>query len=50
MRAVVYKKPFIVAVEERPKPELTHPDDIIVRSACFILDIKTETRADSSSA
>ena len=32
MRAVVYKKPYEVAIEEIPKPELTHSDDIIVRS------------------
>ncbi|KAI5121986.1 hypothetical protein M0805_001819 [Coniferiporia weirii] len=31
MRAVTYKGPFQVAIEEIPKPELTHPDDIIVK-------------------
>lgn len=31
MRAVVYKKPFEVGVEEVARPELTHPDDIIVK-------------------
>ncbi|EJD05599.1 GroES-like protein [Fomitiporia mediterranea MF3/22] len=31
MRAVVWKKPFQVVVGEVPKPELTHPDDIIVK-------------------
>ena len=33
MKAVVYKKPFEVGVEEVAKPELTHPDDIIVKGA-----------------
>ena len=32
MRAVVYKGPFEVAVEEVEKPKILHPDDIIVRS------------------
>lgn len=31
MKAVVYKKPFEVGVEDVPRPELTHPDDIIVK-------------------
>ncbi|KAH8116072.1 GroES-like protein [Phellopilus nigrolimitatus] len=31
MRAVVFKKPFEVAIEDVPKPELTHPDDVIVK-------------------
>jgi len=31
MKAVVYKKPFEVGVEEVTRPELTHPDDIIVK-------------------
>ena len=31
MRAVVYKKPFDVAVEEVPDPRIEHPDDVIVR-------------------
>ena len=35
MRAVVYKKPFEVAVEDVPKPELQHPDDIIVKGRSF---------------
>ncbi len=33
MKAVVYKKPFEVGVEEVTRPELTHPDDIIVKGA-----------------
>lgn len=37
MRAVVYRKPFDVAVEEVPDPRIEHPDDAIVRitSACI---------------
>ena len=37
MRAVVYQKPFEVAVEEVPDPRIEHPDDVIVRitSACI---------------
>ncbi|KXN83451.1 hypothetical protein AN958_01430 [Leucoagaricus sp. SymC.cos] len=31
MRAVVYEKPFSVAVREVEKPKLEHPDDVIVR-------------------
>jgi glutathione-independent formaldehyde dehydrogenase len=31
MRAVVYRKPFDVAVEEVPDPRIEHPDDVIVR-------------------
>ncbi|MET0136662.1 MAG: glutathione-independent formaldehyde dehydrogenase [Kibdelosporangium sp.] len=31
MRAVVYKGPFQVAVEEVPDPQLRHPADVIVR-------------------
>lgn len=31
MRAVVYKKPFEVAVEEVPDPRIQHPNDVIVR-------------------
>jgi glutathione-independent formaldehyde dehydrogenase len=31
MRAVVYKKPFEVAVEEVPDPRIEHPGDVIVR-------------------
>ena len=31
MKAVVYKKPFEVSIEDVPKPEITHPDDIIVK-------------------
>jgi hypothetical protein len=32
MRADVYKKPFEVAVEERPGPQAGHPDDVIFRA------------------
>jgi len=37
MRAVVYQKPFEVAVEEVPDPCIEHPNDVIVRitSACI---------------
>jgi glutathione-independent formaldehyde dehydrogenase len=31
MRAVVYKKPFEVAIEEVPDPAIEHPNDVIVR-------------------
>ncbi len=31
MRAVVYKEPFDVAVEEVEKPRIAHPNDVIVR-------------------
>jgi glutathione-independent formaldehyde dehydrogenase len=31
MRAVVYKAPFKVAVEDVPKPTIQHPNDVIVR-------------------
>jgi glutathione-independent formaldehyde dehydrogenase len=31
MRAVVYKKPFEVAVEDVPDPRIEHPNDVIVR-------------------
>jgi len=31
MRAVVYRKPFDVAVEEVPDPRIEHPNDVIVR-------------------
>jgi glutathione-independent formaldehyde dehydrogenase len=31
MRAVVYQKPFDVAVEEVPDPRIEHPNDVIVR-------------------
>jgi glutathione-independent formaldehyde dehydrogenase len=31
MRAVVYRKPFDVAVEEVPDPRIEHPDDVVVR-------------------
>jgi glutathione-independent formaldehyde dehydrogenase len=31
MRAVVYKQPFEVAVEEVPDPRIEHPNDVIVR-------------------
>ena len=33
MRAVVWKKAFEVVVEDVPKPQLEHPDDIIVKGA-----------------
>lgn len=32
MRAVVYKKPFEVAVGEGPGPQAGHPDDVIFRA------------------
>jgi hypothetical protein len=32
MRAVVCKKPFEVAVGERPGPQARHPDDVIFRA------------------
>lgn len=37
MRAVVYKKPFEVAVEQVPDPKIQHPNDAIVRitSSCI---------------
>ncbi|GLZ07878.1 alcohol dehydrogenase [Actinomadura sp. NBRC 104412] len=37
MRAVVYRKPFEVAVEEVPDPRIEQPNDVIVRitSACI---------------
>jgi glutathione-independent formaldehyde dehydrogenase len=37
MRAVVYRKPFDVAVEEVPDPRIEHPNDVIVRitSSCI---------------
>jgi glutathione-independent formaldehyde dehydrogenase len=31
MRAVVYRKPFDVAVEEVPDPRIEHPNDVVVR-------------------
>ena len=31
MKAVVYKGPFNVAVEEVPDPRIEHPSDVIVR-------------------
>jgi glutathione-independent formaldehyde dehydrogenase len=31
MKAVVYKEPFKVAVEEVPDPRIEHPNDVIVR-------------------
>jgi threonine dehydrogenase-like Zn-dependent dehydrogenase len=31
MKAVVYKGPFDVAVEEVPDPRIEHPSDVIVR-------------------
>ncbi len=37
MRAVVYKGPFVVAVENVPDPTLKHPNDVIVKitSSCI---------------
>ena len=37
MRAVVYKGPFQVAVENVPDPQLKHPNDAIVKitSSCI---------------
>ncbi len=37
MKAVVYKEPFKVAVEQVPEPKIQHPNDVIVRitSACI---------------
>jgi glutathione-independent formaldehyde dehydrogenase len=37
MRAVVYKEPFRVAVEEVPDPQIQHPNDVLVRvtSTCI---------------
>ncbi len=37
MKAVVYKGPFSVAVENVPDPELQHPNDVIVKitSSCI---------------
>ena len=37
MRAVVYKKPFEVAVESVPDPKILHPNDVIVKitSSCI---------------
>jgi glutathione-independent formaldehyde dehydrogenase len=37
MRAVVYRQPFTVAVEEVPDPRIEHPNDVIVRitSTCI---------------
>jgi hypothetical protein len=32
MCAVVYKKPFEIAVEKRPGPQAGHPDDVIFRA------------------
>ena len=31
MKAVVYKEPFKVAVEQIPDPRIEHPNDVIVR-------------------
>ena len=33
MRAVVWKKAFEVVVQDVPKPEILHPDDIIVKGS-----------------
>jgi glutathione-independent formaldehyde dehydrogenase len=37
VRAVVYRKPFEVAVEDVPEPKLEHPNDVLVRitSSCI---------------
>ena len=37
MRAVVYKKPFEVAVETVEDPKILHPNDVIVKitSSCI---------------
>ena len=37
MRAVVYKEPFKVAVENVPDPKILHPNDVIVKvtSSCI---------------
>ena len=37
MRAVVYKKPFEVAIENVPDPKILHPNDVIVKitSSCI---------------
>jgi len=37
MRAVVYRKPFEVTVDEVPDPRIEHPNDAIVRitSSCI---------------
>ena len=37
MKAVVYKEPFRVGIEEVPDPEIKHPNDAIVRitSSCI---------------
>ena len=37
MKAVVYKKPFEVAVENVPDPKILHPNDAIVKitSSCI---------------
>ena len=37
MKAVVYKGPFEVAVENVPDPEIKHPNDVIVKitSSCI---------------
>ncbi|KAL4808904.1 alcohol dehydrogenase [Aspergillus unguis] len=32
MRAVVFKEPYKVAVEDRPIPQIQHPEDIIIRA------------------
>jgi len=31
MKAVEYQKPFTLEVKEVPKPNIEHPDDIIVK-------------------
>jgi threonine dehydrogenase-like Zn-dependent dehydrogenase len=32
MRAVVFKGPYKVAVEERPIPKIQNPEDIIIKA------------------
>jgi threonine dehydrogenase-like Zn-dependent dehydrogenase len=32
MRAVVFKGPYKVAVEERPIPQIQNPEDIIIKA------------------
>lgn len=36
MLAVVYEKPFSVAIRDVPKPKIEHPDDVIVKSTSSI--------------
>lgn len=32
MRAVVYEKPFSVVIRDVEKPQILHPDDVLVKS------------------